>query len=123
MREPLSRCDCRPAERPQSLANSRFTNDDYQRFLAGHNLTGSMTAVHHCGDDAAAEGFFGMLKRERVYRRRYRTLAEARTDVFDYIDRFHNPRIRQRVAAEDRTYPVIFSQQPAEMGYMPVGRI
>jgi putative transposase len=36
-----------------------------------------------------------MLKRERVKRRSYQTLAEARTDVFDYIARFHNPRIRQ----------------------------
>jgi len=28
----------------------------------------------------------------------YRTLNEARTDVFDYIERFHNPRMRRRVA-------------------------
>ena len=76
----------------------------------------SMSAVGHCGDNAAAEGFFGMLKRERVNRRRYLTLAEARTDVFDYIERFHNPRIRQRMAAEDRTYPLTFSQPSAETG-------
>ena len=76
----------------------------------------SMSAVGHCGDNAAAEGFFGMLKRERVNRRRYQTLAEARTDVFDYIERFHNPRIRQRMAAEDQKYPLTFSQPSAETG-------
>ncbi len=34
------------------------------------------------------EGFFDLLKRERVNRRRYRTRAEARADVFDYIESF-----------------------------------
>ncbi len=51
-----------------------------------------MSAVGSCADNAAAESFFGMLKRERVNRRQYRTRVEARADVFDYIERFHNPR-------------------------------
>ncbi len=75
----------------------QFTSDDYQRFLAGHNLTCSMSAAGSCADNAAAESFFGMLKRERVNRRQYRTRAEARADVFDYIERFHNPRRRRRL--------------------------
>lgn len=40
-----------------------------------------------------AESFFGLLKRERVNRRHYGTRAEARANVFDYIERFYN---RQR---------------------------
>lgn len=75
----------------------QFTSDDYQRFLASHNLVCSMSAVGSCADNAAAEGFFGLLKRERVYRRQYRTLQEARTDVFDYIERFHNPRMKRKM--------------------------
>jgi putative transposase len=63
-----------------------------------------MSAVGHCGDDAAVEGFFGMLKRERVNRRRYQSIAEARTDVFDYVERFHNPRIRRRLEAEEQRF-------------------
>lgn len=58
-----------------------------------------MSAVGHCGDNAAMESFFGMLKRERVYRRRYLTLDDARADGFDYIERFHNPRMRRRLDA------------------------
>ncbi len=68
----------------------QFTSDEYQRFLTGHNLVCSMSAVGSCADNAAAEGFFGILKRERVNRRRYRTRAEARADVFDYIEVFYN---------------------------------
>ena len=75
----------------------QFTSGDYQRFLAGHNLTCSMSAAGSCADNAAAESFFGMLKRERVNRRQYQTRAEARADVFDYIERFHNPRRRRRL--------------------------
>lgn len=81
---------------------TQFTSADYQRFLKAHNLTCSMSAVGSCADNAAAEGFFGLLKRDRVYRRRYRTRAEARADVFDYIERFHNPRMRRRVERRDQ---------------------
>jgi len=75
----------------------QFTSEEYQRFLRGHNLISSMSAVGTCADNAAAESFFGMLKRERVNRRQYRTRAEARSDVFDYIERFHNPRRRRQM--------------------------
>ena len=81
---------------------TQFTSDEYQRFLEGHNLICSMSAVGHCGDNAAAEGFFGLLKRERVNRRRYQTAAEARSDVFDYIERFHNPRMQRRLDRRDQ---------------------
>jgi putative transposase len=47
----------------------QFTSDEYQRFLKGHRLQSSMSAVGSCADNAAAEGFFGLLKRERVNRR------------------------------------------------------
>ena len=76
----------------------QFTSDEYQRFLKGHNLVCSMSAIGSCADNAAAEGFFGMLKRERVNRRRYFTHAEARTDIFDYIERFYNPRMRRKLS-------------------------
>jgi putative transposase len=75
----------------------QFTSDEYNRFLRGHNLTCSMSAVGTCADNAAAEGFFGMLKRERVNRQHYQDRREARADIFDYIERFHNPRQRRRM--------------------------
>ncbi len=75
----------------------QFTSDEYQRFLKGHQIRSSMSAVGSCADNAAAESFFGMLKRERVNRRQDLTRAEARADVFDYIERFHNPRRTKRI--------------------------
>jgi putative transposase len=89
----------RPARTPVILHSDRgcqFTSEEYQQFLAVHQVTCSMSAVGSCADNAAAESFFGVLKRERVNRRQYRTRAEARADIFDYIERWHNPRQRRR---------------------------
>ena len=83
---------------------SQFTSGDYQRYLKQQGLVCSMSAVGHCADNAACEGFFGMMKRERTNHRDYRTLNEARADVFNYIERFHNPRRRRKVAAQDHKF-------------------
>ena len=91
----------RPERGPVILHSDRgcqFTSDEYQQFLAAHQVICSMSAVGSCADNAAAESFFGVLKRERVNRRQYRTRAEARADLFDYIERWHNPRQRRRLA-------------------------
>ena len=88
----------------------QFTSEEYQRFLAGHNLVCSMSAVGSCADNAAAEGFFGLLKRERVNRRRYLTRDEARADVFDYIERFHNPRRRRQLASRQANEILLTNQ-------------
>ncbi|MGS1401063.1 IS3 family transposase (plasmid) [Pseudomonas aeruginosa] len=87
---------------------SQFTSTDYQRFLNRNTLVCSMSAVGHCGDNAACEGFFGQLKRERVAHQSYRTRDEARADLFDYIERFHNPRMRRRVARQDLKFSALF---------------
>ena len=81
---------------------------DFQRYLGSNRLVRSMSAVGHCGDNAASEGLFGMLKGERIHHRRYRTQNEARADVFDYIERFHSPRMRRRVADQNRKLSVDF---------------
>ena len=90
----------RKNNRPVILHSDRgtqFTSDEYQRFLKGHNLICSMSHVGSCADNAACEGFFGLLKRERSNRRRYVTRAEARAGIFDYIERIQNPRKRRQL--------------------------
>ena len=82
-------------------------NGDYQNFLKDNGLVCSMSAVGHCGDNAACEGFFDLLKRERVYRMTYRTLDAARADVFEYIERRHNLRIRRRTASQDLKFSTL----------------
>ena len=45
----------------------------------------------NCHDHAVAEIFVSSLKRERIRRRRCKTLEDARQDVFDYVEMFYNP--------------------------------
>ena len=87
---------------------SQFRSGDYQRFLNRNTLLCSMSAVGHCGDNAACEGFFGMLKRERTHHTKYPTLDAGKADVFGYIERFHNPRMRRRVAKHDLKFSGVF---------------
>ena len=86
---------------------TQFRSGDYQDYLAANALVCSMSAVGHCGDNAACEGFFGQLKRERVYRMKYPTLDAARADVFEYIERFHHPRMRRRQAKQDLKFSTL----------------
>ena len=78
----------------------QFASGEYQRFLKGHNLICSMSAVGTCADNSSAESFFGQMKRERCNRRKYLTRSEARSDVFDYIERFYNPAKRRKLARQ-----------------------
>ncbi len=56
-----------------------------------HNLVGCMSRHGNCHDNAVAESFFQLLKRERIQRRTHSTREAARQDVSDYIEMFYNP--------------------------------
>jgi putative transposase len=73
---------------------SQYGSDDWIRFCDEHNLVRSMSRRGNAYDNAAMESFFASLKKERVRRRTYRRIAEARADVFDYIEVFYNRKRR-----------------------------
>jgi len=54
------------------------------------------------------ESFFSSMKSERVHRCRYRTRDEARSDIFDYIERFYNP--QRRHSTLDYVSPVTYER-------------
>ena len=60
-----------------------------------HGITCSMSRQGDVWDNSAMESFFSSLKVERVHRRLYATRDQAKADVFDYVERFYNPRRRQ----------------------------
>jgi len=85
--------------RPQAVLHhsdqgSQYTSEDFQRLLDSHGIICSMSRRGNCWDNAAMESFFSTLKTERLSRKRYRTRDDLRSDVFDYIERFYNPKRR-----------------------------
>src|SRR5437016_2012269 len=85
--------------RPRQLLHhsdrgSQYTSEAFQRLMAEHGVACSLSRSGNVWDNAAMESFFSSLKVERVARKIYRTRDQARADVFDYIERFYNPRRR-----------------------------
>lgn len=64
---------------------SQFTNKEWQSFIRKHNLEASMSRRGICHDNAMAESYFQLLKRERIRRWTSAIRDAARQDVFDYI--------------------------------------
>ena len=85
---------------------SQYTSEQFQRLMADHGITCSMSRSGNVWDNAAMESVrrctrtvgvctsLSSLKIERTARKTYRTRDEAKADVFDYIERFYNPKRR-----------------------------
>ncbi|WOE30747.1 MULTISPECIES: IS3 family transposase [unclassified Acinetobacter] len=73
---------------------SQYTSHEWQTFLKHHNLESSMSRRGNCHDNAVAESFFQLLKRERIKKKIYVTRTEARSDIFEYIEMFYNSKRR-----------------------------
>ncbi len=73
---------------------SQYSSEQFQKLLTDHGVTCSMSQSSSILDNAEMENFFASLKTERTARKVYRTRDQARADVFDYSDRFYNPRRR-----------------------------
>jgi putative transposase len=69
---------------------SQYASNDYQAALSQHKMLCSMSRKGDCWDNAVAESFFSTLKTERVHHRLYRSRADARRDIFGYIEVFYN---------------------------------
>lgn len=72
---------------------SQYASYDYQEILQQKGVVGSMSRRGNCYDNAPTESCFATLKRELVYRRNYLSHAQAKQDIFEYIEVWYN---RQR---------------------------
>ena len=88
---------------------SQFTSHEWKKFLDKHNLEASMSRRGNCHDNAVAESFFQLLKRERVRRRIYATRKVARDDIFDYIEFFYN--LKRKHGNNGMLSPIDFEKQ------------
>jgi len=88
---------------------SQYTSHEWQSFLKSHGLEGSMSRRGNCHDNAVAESFFQLLKRERIKKKIYGTREEARSDIFDYIEMFYNS--KRRHGSSDQMPPTEYEKQ------------
>ncbi len=76
---------------------SQYCANAYRQLQTEHKMVTSMSRKGKCHDNAAMESFFATLKKELVERRHYRNQAEARQDIFAYIEGFYNRRRRHSI--------------------------
>jgi putative transposase len=91
---------------------SQYTSHDWDSFLKAHDLEGSMSRRGNCHDNAVAESFFQLLKRERIKRKIYSSRDAARADIFDYIEMFYNN--RRRHSSNEQLSPVEYEKRHQE---------
>jgi putative transposase len=73
---------------------TQYTSIAFGRRCRELQVRPSMGSVGDCYDNALAESFFATLECELLDRHRFKTQAEARMAVFDFIEGFYNPRRR-----------------------------
>ena len=93
-----------------SHRGSQYTSESFQRLLSELGVTCSMSRSGNVWDNSAMESFFSSLKTERVARKVYLSRADAKADVFDYVERFYKP-IR-RHSTLGYVSPIDFEKQP-----------
>jgi putative transposase len=69
---------------------SQYASGDYTDLLKENGIEISMSRKANPWDNAACESFMKTLKYEEVYRNEYRDLAEARSEIREFIEKIYN---------------------------------
>jgi transposase InsO family protein len=69
-----------------------YSSGSYLALLQKYGMLRSMSGKGSCYDNAVAESFFSSLKNELVHHHDYKTRDEGRTEIFEYIELFYNPK-------------------------------
>jgi putative transposase len=86
-----------------------YASEDYQKALAAHGITCSMSRRGNCHDNAVMESFFSTVKSELA--ERFPSCGEAKMEIFDYIEVFYNQRRRHSTLGQ--ISPAAFERRAA----------
>jgi putative transposase len=100
--------------RPERVVHHSDHGCQYTSYAFGKrcqemNVMPSMGSVGDAYDNAMAESFFATLERELLNRRRFKTQAEAKMAVFEWIEGWYNP--HRRHSSLGRISPVNFERR------------
>ena len=86
---------------------SQYASDDFRGVLKEYAITPSMSRKGNCWDNACSETLFGSLKVERLHGQRFRTIREAKDEVFAWLLWYNQSRMHSTL---DYVSPVQFEQ-------------
>ena len=78
-------------DKHESIQGSQYTSLAFGKRCRDAGVRPSTGSVGDCYDNAMCESFFATLECELLDRRRFRSHAEARMAVFEFIEGWYNP--------------------------------
>jgi putative transposase len=75
----------------------QYQNKLYQYLLQKKGVTQSMSRKGNCLDNAIIENFFGILKSELFYLKKYNSISQLKQDIKEYINYYNNERIKSNL--------------------------
>lgn len=75
----------------------QYTSPAFCNRLKKHHMKQSMSRVAHCIDNGPMEGFWGILKREMYYGRRFTDREELVETISNYIDYYNKRRLQRKL--------------------------
>ena len=71
-----------------------YQHRKYREMLKGKGIRQSMSRKGNCLDNAVAENFFGLLKSELLYLKKFESMEQFKTELVAYLDYYNNRRIK-----------------------------
>jgi putative transposase len=72
----------------------QYQMKQYQYLLKENGITQSMSRKGNCLDNAIIENFFGILKAELFYLKKYTSIFQLKKEISEYIKYYNNDRIK-----------------------------
>lgn len=72
----------------------QYASNDYRKILTNHGMICSMSRKGNCWDNAPMESFFSTLKTECIAGKVYLSRAQAKREIFEYIEIDYNRKRR-----------------------------
>ena len=91
--------EARPGATPifHSDRGYQYTSKEFRQKILDAGMTQSMSRVAHCTDNGPMEGFWGIMKREMYYGRKFKTKEELVRTIEEYIDYYINRRVQRKL--------------------------
>lgn len=75
----------------------QYQMKQYQDLLKAKGIIQSMSRKGNCLDNAIIENFFGTLKSELFYLKKYKSINELKQEIIEYIKYYNNERIKSNL--------------------------
>lgn len=75
----------------------QYTNRTFHSKLVAAGMTQSMSRIARCIDNGPMEGFWGIIKRERYYGKKFNSRKELVDMIENYINYYNNSRLQRKL--------------------------